>query len=49
MVATKLKALQDQSDDGLLLTDGHITLSVLFERCSEDVLRHHVEASTLRN
>ena len=48
-VAIKLKALQRQVDDGLLPKDGHITLSTLFERWTEDVMRHHVEASTLRN
>jgi integrase len=48
-VAHKLKVLQRQFDDGLLPTDGHITLSTLFERWCEDVMRHQVEASTLRN
>src|SRR5664280_1142767 len=48
-VALKLKVLQRQIDDGLLPRDGHITLSVLFERWSEDVMRYQVEASTLRN
>jgi integrase len=48
-VASKLKVLQRQFDDGLLPKDGHITLSTLFERWCEDVMRHQVEASTLRN
>lgn len=48
-VVGKLKVLQRQIDDGLLPTDGHITLSMLFERWTDDVMRHHVEASTLRN
>ena len=48
-VARKLKHLQRQIDDGLLPRDGHITLSTLFERWCEDVMRHQVEASTLRN
>jgi integrase len=48
-VASQLKVLQRQFDDGLLPTDGHITLSTLFEHWCEDVMRHQVEASTLRN
>jgi integrase len=48
-VARKLKLLQRQIDDGLLPRDGHITLSTLFERWCDDVMRHQVEASTLRN
>lgn len=48
-VAKKLKILQRQFDDGLLPTDGHITLIVLFERWSDDVMRHQVAESTLRN
>lgn len=41
--------LQRQIDDGLLPKDGLITLSSLFERWAEDVMRHQVEASTLHN
>src|ERR1035438_4407735 len=48
-VASKLKVLQRQIDDGLLPSDGHITLSTLFERWCHDVMRHQVEASTLDN
>jgi integrase len=48
-VASKLKILQRQIDDGLLPKDGNITLSNLFERWGEDVMRHQVEASTLHN
>ena len=48
-VAKKLKILQRQIDDGLLPRDGHTTLAVLFERWSQDVMRHQVEESTLRN
>lgn len=48
-VAGKLKILQRQIDDGLLPQNGHITLSALFERWCEDIMRHQVEASTLRN
>jgi integrase len=48
-VANKLKILQRQIDDGRLPRDGHITLSVLIERWSQDVMRHQVEETTLRN
>ena len=48
-VVAKLKVLQRQIDDGLLPKDGRITLSTLFERWSDDIMRHQVEESTLRN
>ena len=48
-VVVKLKVLQREFDDGLLPRDGHVTLSVLFERRCDDVMRHQVEASTLTN
>lgn len=48
-VVGKLKVLQRQIDDGLLPRDGRIRLSTLFERWADDVMRHQVEASTLRN
>ena len=48
-VVGKLKVLRRQIDDGLLPKDGHITLTALFERWAYDVMRHQVEASTLRN
>ncbi|NNN08754.1 MAG: site-specific integrase [Acidimicrobiaceae bacterium] len=41
--------LQRQIDDGLLPKDGNITLSLLFERWSQDVMRHQVEETTLSN
>ncbi len=48
-VAKKLKVLQRQFDDGQLPRDFHVTLSTLFERWFEDVMRHQVEANTLNN
>ncbi len=48
-VAAKLKVLQRQIDDGLLPVDGLTTLSTLFDRWCADIMRHQVEASTLRN
>lgn len=48
-VAAKLKVLQRQIDDGHVPSEGHITLSTLFERWFDDVMRHQVGASTLRN
>ncbi len=48
-VVVKLRALQRELDDGLLARDSRITLTALFERWCEDVMRHQVQASTLRN
>ncbi len=48
-VAKKLKVLQRQFDDGLLPRDGSITVATLVTRWTQDVIRHQVEASTLRN
>jgi len=48
-VVVKLKVLQREYDDGLLPRDGQITLSVLFARWREDVMRHRVQDTTLAN
>ncbi len=48
-VVVKLRVLQREFDEGLLPRDGQVTLTVLFERWCDDVMRHQVAASTLAN
>jgi len=48
-VVTKLLVLRREYADGLLPLDGHITVSALLRRWANDVMRHQVEETTLRN
>ena len=48
-VVKELKKIRRQIDDGLLLLDTSVTLSELFERWFNDVMRHQIASSTLSN
>ena len=48
-VVRKLKALQRQVDDGLIVRDRSITVEQLFTRWHEDILKHQVAPSTAGN
>jgi len=48
-VVEELRALQRRIGEGLLPQDGNATVLTLFERRSQDVMRHHVESSTSAN
>jgi integrase len=48
-VVRQLKELRRKIDDGLLLKEGGVTLTELFERWFNDVMRHQIAPSTFSN